>query len=109
MSQDISKNNNETPVRRTPVTAIPGYEMTERGPEVFAPVDGPLEAPVKDIEKGPLYMAAEEVLPSVDEDAQPLTPGEEALASTAVSRRDFLKLFSAAAAASSAACVRRPL
>ncbi len=109
MSQDITTNDKDTPVRLTPVTAIPGYEMTERGPEVFAPTDGPLEAPVKEIEKGPLYMAAEEVLPAVDEEAAHLTAGDEALASTAVSRRDFLKLFSAAAVASSAACVRRPL
>ena len=109
MSQDITKNDKDTPVRVTPVTAIPGYEMTERGPEVFGPVDGPLEAPVKDIEKGPLYMGAEEVLPVVDAETQNVSAGEEALSSTAVSRRDFLKLFSAAAVASSAACVRRPL
>lgn len=111
MSQDVTQNGNDTPVRVTPVTAIPGYEMTERGPEVFAPVDGPLEAPVKDIEQGPLYIDADErisELAAENEDA-PSSAGEEALATTAVSRRDFLKLFSAAAAASSAACVRRPL
>ena len=109
MSIDNISNDNNTPIRRTPVAAIPGYELTERGPEVFGPVDGPLEAPAKSIEKGPLYMAAEEVIPAVDDSSPSLSAGDEALSSTAVSRRDFLKLFSAAAVASSAACVRRPL
>ena len=59
MSQDNTNHEKHSVTRRTPVTSIPGYEITDRGPEVFAPVDGPLEAPVKDIEEGPLYMAAE--------------------------------------------------
>lgn len=109
MSQDNTNHEKHSVTRRTPVTSIPGYEMTDRGPEVFAPVDGPLEAPVKDIEEGPLYMAAEEVVTSLEESQPTVSAGDDALANTSVSRRDFLKLFSAAAVASSAACVRRPL
>ncbi len=104
------------PNRQTPITAIPGFKMTDRGPEIFGPVDGPLETPVKIIEKGHLYMGAEEVLPSIDAKSASnessdfaVTAGAQALAKTAVDRRDFLRLFSAAAVASSAACVRRPL
>lgn len=104
------------PNRQTPITAIPGFTMTDRGPEIFGPVDGPLETPVKVIEKGHLYMSAEEVMPNIDSDQSrsgsdfTVTAGAEALAKTAVDRRDFLRLFSAAAVASSAAaCVRRPL
>lgn len=95
--------------RQTPISDIPGFHMTERGPEVFAPVDGPLEAPAKMIEKGPLYIGVEEVMPEIDTADGTPSAGGEALASTGVDRRDFLKLFSAAAVASSAACVRRPL
>ena len=107
MSKD--KIDTTEPNRQTPIAAIPGYLMTERGPEVFAPVDGPLETPVQSIEKGPLYMGVEEVMPEIDAAEAPQSPGDEALAKTGVNRRDFLKLFSAAAVASSAACVRRPL
>ena len=81
------------PKRQTAVASIPGYTMTERGPEVFAPVDGPLESPAKVIEKGPLYMGAEEVLPEVDASEMAASSGEEALAKTGVDRRDFLKLY----------------
>ncbi len=95
--------------RQTPIATIPGYTMTDRGPEIFAPVDGPLETPVKVIEKGHLYVDAEDVLPAVDAALQPKSAGAEALVKTGVDRRDFMKLFSAAAVASSAACVRRPL
>jgi molybdopterin-containing oxidoreductase family iron-sulfur binding subunit len=98
-----------TPKRQTAIASIPGYTMTERGPEVYAPADGPLEAPAKVIEKGPLYMGVEEVMPEVDSTDAPMSSGDEALAKTGVDRRDFLKLFSAAAVASSAACIRRPL
>ncbi len=105
-----TENSNQTEIKRqTPVTAIPGFTMTDRGPEVFAPIDGPLEAPAKSIEKGPLYMGVEEVLPEVGATEMKPSAGDEALSNTAVHRRDFLKLFSAAAVASSAACVRRPL
>jgi molybdopterin-containing oxidoreductase family iron-sulfur binding subunit len=97
------------PKRQTAVTSIPGYTMTDRGPEVFAPLDGPLEAPVKVIEKGHLYMGVEEVMPEVDCAEAPASAGDEAISKTNLDRRDFLKLFSAAAVASSAACVRRPL
>ena len=109
-NEQMPENIQNTDVKRqTPVSAIPGFTMTERGPEVFAPVDGPLEAPAKTIEKGPLYMGAEEVMPEVDAVQTSKSHGDEALANTGVHRRDFLKLFSAAAVASSAACVRRPL
>ena len=111
MSNDHMNNNidNIEEKRRTPIGAIPGYTMTDRGPEVFAPVDGPLEAPAKIIEKGPLYIGVEEVMPEIDSSETPQSAGDEALSKTGVDRRDFLKLFSAAAVASSAACVRRPL
>jgi Fe-S-cluster-containing dehydrogenase component/anaerobic selenocysteine-containing dehydrogenase len=106
------------PKRQTPISSIPGFAMTDRGPEIFGPVDGPLETPVKVIEKGHLYMGVEEVMPAVawsDSSSvlssvlSPTTAGDEALAKTGVDRRDFLRLFSAAAVASSAACIRRPL
>ena len=111
MSNDRMSNNMDKTEqkRQTPVTAIPGFNMTERGPEVFAPVDGPLESPVKLIEKGPLYIGVEEVMPEIDAAETPKSAGDEALSKTGVDRRDFLKFFSAAAVASSAACVRRPL
>jgi anaerobic selenocysteine-containing dehydrogenase len=109
----MNREHNETitsqPKRQTSIAKIPGYTMTDRGPEVFAPLDGPLEAPAKVIEKGPLYMGVEEVMPEVDAADHPVSPGAEALNKSGVDRRDFLKLFSAAAVASSAACVRRPL
>lgn len=101
--------------RQTPVTQIPGFTMTERGPEIFGPTDGPLETPAKKIEKGSLYMGVEEVMPEMDENHD-LVAADAIAASEAqdgtkfpVDRRDFMKLFSAAAVASSAACVRRPL
>jgi molybdopterin-containing oxidoreductase family iron-sulfur binding subunit len=95
-------------VRQTPVSKIPGYSMTERGPEIFGPSDGPLETPVKTIEKGDLYIGVEEVLPEVSERVSS-NPERRENGSFPVDRRDFMKLFSAAAVASSAACVRRPL
>lgn len=101
--------------RQTPITQIPGFTMTERGPEIFGPVDGPLEKPVDVIEKGDLYMAAEEVMPEIDQNAalaaqDALNVAKRSDQSTLpVDRRDFMKLFSAAAVASTAACVRRPL
>lgn len=83
-------------------------EMTERGPIVWGPVDGPLEAPAKEIGSGPLYIDAEEVMPEIGAD-----PAMDANArkkfSFNVDRRDFLKIFGAGAVASSAACVRRPV
>lgn len=101
--------------RQTPVTKIPGFTMTERGPEIFGPVDGPLETPAKTIEKGSFYMGVEEVMPEIDADqiqAAAATIDESASQDGSkfpVDRRDFMKLFSVAAVASSAACVRRPL
>lgn len=102
--------------RQTPITNIPGYTMTDRGPEIFGPVDGPLEKPATVIEKGDLYMGVEEVMPEIDQDPE-LAAADAALALKklkeqsllSVDRRDFMKLFGLAAAASSAACVRRPL
>ncbi|MCX6126195.1 MAG: hypothetical protein NTV34_15795, partial [Proteobacteria bacterium] len=101
--------------RQTPISMIPGFTMTDRGPEIFGPVDGPLETPVLNIESGHLYMGVEEVMPEVAERSySPKSPGEvgqEKLGTNIlpVDRRDFMKLFSAAAVASTAACVRRPL
>ena len=101
--------------RQTPVTKIPGFTMTDRGPEIFGPADGPLETPAKTVENGPFYMGVEEVMPEVDQDVvKASTATVQSSASQdgskfPVDRRDFMKLFSVAAVASSAACVRRPL
>jgi Fe-S-cluster-containing dehydrogenase component/anaerobic selenocysteine-containing dehydrogenase len=102
--------------RVTPIESIPGYHLTDRGPEVFGPIDGPIDAPVRVIEQGPLYIDADESMPE-------LASREEEFSASLLSssvdktgyskapfdRRDFFKLFTAAAATGSAACVRRPL
>ena len=86
------------------------FEMDERGPVVFGPVHEPFERPAEKMVEGPLYMETEEVIPEL----APLASAEEQkdearkALSMNLDRRDFLKLFSATAVASSAACVRRP-
>ena len=83
-------------------------QMTERGPVVWGPTDRAFEAPVKEIGKGPLYVEADERLPEVAPDAAADANSRKKF-SFNVDRRDFIKLFSATAVASSAACVRRPV
>lgn len=75
--------------------------------EVMGPVDGPLEAPVSEIEKGPLYKDIAEVMPQIAEDGP--ASGNNQGPSLAVDRRDFMRLFSAGAVMASTACVRRPV
>jgi Fe-S-cluster-containing dehydrogenase component/anaerobic selenocysteine-containing dehydrogenase len=97
------------PNRVTPIEKIPGFTMTERGPEIFGPTDGPLEKPSAFVEKGELYIGVEETMPEVGERLSDKSTDSSDDAKIPVDRRSFLKLFGAAAAASSAACVRRPL
>lgn len=102
--------------RLTPIENIPGFTMTDRGPEIFGPVGRSLETPAAKIESGDLYMGVEEVLPELDMDhsdssvsSKLSTAAADSGSGVSVDRRDFMKLFSAAAIAGSAACVRRPL
>ncbi|MBP9709085.1 MAG: 4Fe-4S dicluster domain-containing protein [Oligoflexales bacterium] len=82
------------------------------GKEVFAPVNQPFEAPAKTIEKGPLYIDAEEVMPEL---AAEISISDNILkdlssSPSGLDRRDFLRLFGSTAAlgTTAAACVRRP-
>lgn len=92
--------------RKTPIEKIPGYEMTDRGPIIFGPEDKPLEAPVQNIEQGPLYMDVAERLPDVGSE---VSEPESQQAAFSLGRRELLKVFGATAAVASASCVRRPL
>lgn len=86
-------------------------DLDERGPVIFGPVDGPLERPAETIVDGPLYMDTDEVMPELASRHSAAEQKDEARKALAINldRRDFLKLFSATAVASSAACVRRPV
>ncbi len=87
------------------------------GKEVFAPSEGPFEAPATQKISGSLYMEAEEIEPALAENESDLdTIGgkknslEDSFLKADIGRRDFLRLFGTGAAASvgAAACVRRP-
>ncbi len=102
--------------RQTPIQNIPGYKITERGPEIFGPSDGPLELPVEKIGSGPLYMDADERLDNLRQEtaegsdvALPFSFKTDFNSLFTVGRRDVLKMFSVSAAAAAASCVRRPL
>ena len=78
----------------------------KEGQEVFAPSEGPFEAPAKESVPGPMYKSVDEVLPEL----APLSEtGDDGTSELPVDRRDFMRLFSASALlASAAGCVRRP-
>ena len=78
----------------------------ENKPEVELPEGGVLEAPSKEFVPGPYYMSADEVVSGLEED--PSGEDKSQASSTAVDRRDVLRLFSAGAMMSAVACVRRP-
>ncbi|MEI8025574.1 MAG: 4Fe-4S dicluster domain-containing protein [Pseudomonadota bacterium] len=77
--------------------------------EVFAP-DAAFEAPVKNIGKGHLFMAVEEVMPEIG--ATDLEVRGEIAESKGkgypIARRDVMRLFSASAILGATACVKRP-
>ena len=77
--------------------------------EVFAP-DATFEAPVKNIGKGHLFMAVEEVMPEIG--ATDLEVAGEIADSKGINypiaRRDIMRLFSASAILGATACVKRP-
>jgi Fe-S-cluster-containing dehydrogenase component/anaerobic selenocysteine-containing dehydrogenase len=91
----------------TPFSAVPAADDPRRGKEVWAPVDGPFEVPVKEIVPGPLYVGAEERLPELEEAKE--TGDKKNGGKFPVDRRDFMKLFSASSIAATAACVQRPV
>jgi molybdopterin-containing oxidoreductase family iron-sulfur binding subunit len=88
----------------SPYAPVPTSDDPSRGKEVFAPTEGPFEAPAKEFVPGPYYKAVEEKFDGVDE--RPI--GEDEL-KPSVDRRDFMKLFSMGGLATSVACVRRPV
>lgn len=98
----------------------PAGDDPSRGREVWAPVEGPFEKPAETIEQGPLFRDVDERMPELSESSdtlaqkkpQPIVAGVSAKADKdgfSVDRRDFMKLFSAASMAATAACVERPL
>jgi molybdopterin-containing oxidoreductase family iron-sulfur binding subunit len=91
-----------------PFAPVPEADDPRRGREVFAPTEGPFEAPVKEIIPGPLYVGAEERLPDLKEDEAEPADGKQ-VSKFPVDRRDFMKLFSASSIAATAACVQRPV
>jgi len=104
---------NEFPVfqdeRTRPITELPGYEVTERGPVIFGPEDGPLEGKAERRVDGPLYVGADEVMPELE--PAPAEAGEARKAfDLNLDRRSLLKFFGAGAAAATATgCLRRPV
>lgn len=92
----------------TPFAPVPDSDDPRRGVEVFAPVDGLFEVPVKEIIPGQFYVGAEERLPELAED-ESLAPEQKKISKFPVDRRDFMKLFSASSIAATAACVQRPV
>ena len=81
-------------------------ELEDRqGVEVFAPLEGSLEAPAKEFVSGPFYADAEEVM----QDVAPAEGGSEDEGELAVDRRNFMRLFGASAVFASTSCVRRPV
>ncbi len=69
--------------------------------------DQPFESPAKSVTPGPYYKNIEEVLPDLGERTEANADNEKSLS---IDRRDFMRLFSAGAmAATTAACVRRPV
>lgn len=92
----------------TPFAPVPDSDDPRRGVEVYAPVDGPFEVPVKDIIPGQFYIGAEERLPELSEDAA-AAPEKKKVSKFPVDRRDFMKLFSASSIAATTACVQRPV
>ncbi|MBM4251520.1 MAG: 4Fe-4S dicluster domain-containing protein [Deltaproteobacteria bacterium] len=92
----------------TPFAPVPAGDDPRRGQEVFAPTDGPFEAPAKTFVEGPYYKGVEERLPDLAQRSE--SDGESPKARAfSVDRRDLLKLFSASAVAGTAACVQRPV
>ena len=100
---------------RVPFSPVPEADDPRRGREVFAPTDGPFEAPAKEFIPGPYYMDAEEKIPELAAQSQSSGPptGSKSLVGSgrdfSVGRRDFMKLFSATAVGATAACVQRPV
>ena len=84
-------------------------EKLKNKPEIFAP-SGDFEKPAQEFVAGPYYASAEEVMPEL-ESSNPEVAGDKKDSKGvkfSVDRRDFMRLFSLGAAASAAACVRRP-
>ncbi len=77
--------------------------------EVFAP-DALFEAPVKNIEKGKLFMAVEEIMPEIGAtDSSVSGELEDSKGKNyPIARRDIMRLFSASAILGATACVKRP-
>lgn len=90
----------------TPYAPAPAADDPHRGREVFAPVDGPFEVPVKKMTPGPFYVGVEERMPDLAE--RPLA-ADAKKSKFPVDRRDFLKFFSASTVAATTACVQRPV
>jgi Fe-S-cluster-containing dehydrogenase component/anaerobic selenocysteine-containing dehydrogenase len=92
----------------TPFAPVPSSEDPRRGKEVFAPTEGPFEAPAKEFVPGPYYVGIEERMPELAERSMPAEAGVAA-SKGKVDRRDFMKFFSASTVAATAACVQRPI
>jgi len=83
----------------------------ENASEVDAPT-GDFELPAETFVAGPYYMAAEEVVDGLETDIPAHAAGDKADGKGidfSVDRRDFMRLFTIATAATAAACVRRPV
>jgi molybdopterin-containing oxidoreductase family iron-sulfur binding subunit len=90
-----------------PFAPVPASDDPSRGQEVWAPTGGAFEAPAKVIEDGPLYTSVEERMPELTQRSD--SDEKKNKAGFTVDRRDFMKLFSAASMAATAAYIERPL
>lgn len=91
----------------------PAGDDPSRGTEVWAPADGPFEAPAKEFVPGPYYADVSEKIPELAE-RDPVPQSTDARAKgkddkTGFDRRDLLKFFSLAGTVGATSCIERPL